>query len=130
MIFIILAQIMVLDGGKIEEDINNVCSEKFKEFSGSFPDEIFANGFNFDLISYFKIENLKKFEKSVFFKAIDNRFVRIAKVDDIEVYIEPESRMKFDVDTLTLNFFTRYFVVKYLKDYACVYSFRPKKGEK
>ncbi|MEO0143388.1 MAG: hypothetical protein ABIL49_06615 [candidate division WOR-3 bacterium] len=129
MLFIFITQFMVLDGGKLEED-NQICKDEFRKFSGAFPEEVFSSGFTFDVISHFKIEKLEKIQKSIFTKAIESKFFRIIKSDDIEIYIDPESRMKFQVDSLTLNFFTRYLVVKYLKDRLCIYSFRPSKGEK
>ncbi len=125
MFFFLFSQFMVLDGGKFEED-NQLCQDKFKEFSGAFPEEVFSNGFKFDVLSRFKVENLKRIQESIFIKATDSRFIRILKIDNLEIYIDPESRMKFEVDSLPLNFFTRYLVVKYMKDDVCIYSIRPK----
>ncbi len=120
---------MVLNGGKFEED-NQLCQDKFKEFSGSFPEEVFSNGFKFDILSRFKVENLEKIQESIFIKANDSRFIRIFKIDDLEIYTDPESRMKFVVDSLPMNFFTRYLAVKYMKDDVCIYSIRPKEENK
>jgi len=120
---------MVLDGGILEED-NQVCKNEFSKFAGSFPEEAFSNGFEFDALNYFKVENWDKIKKNIFLKAIDNKFFRIIKSDEMEVYIDPESRMKFQSDSLVLFLFTRYLVIRYLKDHVCIYSFRPKKEDK
>lgn len=125
MLFII-SQFFIINGAKLEED-NKACQEEFAKFSGAFPEEVFHSGFEFDILKYYKIEDINKVRESIFIKANDSKFIRVLKSEDIEIYTDPESRMKFQLDTLTLNLFTRYFVVKYIKDYMCVYSFRPKK---
>ncbi len=129
MLFLIFSQFMVLDGGVLEDD-NQVCKSEFTKFSGSFPEEVFSNGFEFDVLNYFKVEDWNKIKKSIFLKAYDNKFLRIIKSSDIEIYIDPESKMKFQSDSLVIFLFTRYLAVRYLKDHVCIYSFRPKKEDK
>ena len=126
MLFLVFSQFMVLEGGILEED-NQVCKDEFTKFSGSFPEEIFSNGFEFDVLNYFKVESWDKIKKSIFLKANDNKFLRIIKSEEMEIYVDPESRMKFQNDSLVIFLFTRYLAVKYLKDHVCIYSFRPKK---
>lgn len=129
MLFLVFSQFMVLDGGVLEDD-NQVCKNEFAKFSGSFPEEIFSNGFEFDVLNYFKVENWNKIKKNIFLKANDNKFLRIIKSDEMEVYVDPESRMKFQSDSLVIFLFTRYLAVRYLKDHVCIYLFRPKKENK
>ncbi|MCS7245847.1 MAG: hypothetical protein N2504_06895 [candidate division WOR-3 bacterium] len=126
MLFLFINQLIVINGAKLEED-NKVCEVEFSKFSGAFPEEAFYSGFEFDVLNYYKIEDINKVRESIFIKANDSKFIRVLKTEDIEIYTDPESRMKFQFDTLTLNFFTRYFVVKYIKDHMCIYSFRPRK---
>jgi hypothetical protein len=129
MLIFVFSQFMVLDGGILEED-NQICHSEFSKFAGSFPEEIFSKGFEFDVLNYFKVENWDKIKRSIFLKASDNKFLRIIKSDEIEVYIDPESRMRVQVDSLVIFLFTRYLAVRYLKDHVCIYSFRPKKEDK
>jgi hypothetical protein len=119
-------QILVLSGGQKEEDYKP-CENEFSKFSGSFPEEVFSKGFNFSYIGYFKIIDKSKLKESIFIRASNDKFIRIFSSGDLDVYIDPESRLKYEIgDNKVIYFFTRYFVAKFLKDHVCLYSFKPK----